>query len=373
MDISNINDDGSSLTKWDRNRHTFLITDEQYYEKRKDYIGESGHIFETQDDIMIVVDTLVAGARDVYVFPVDYVYDPKMMIKLGLWPTSINLTKPWVVDWLDDMDIDTVEFWSVGESPKKIISNLHDEMNWKYRTMETIKIEAIREANSIALKMYAPELLYEQSKRPVTDMSLFRSPLSLTCKRKDIINDTLLIENEMWNVIPITRYAIGMSRGLYYEEDIPPDTCGTFYYYEKESSTLLAYKKLLKAFNKTDAAIKLGNKTVENNMDPDVEKHMNGFYPKDLMMTPEEIADMYESDELNWRIDLPQIPHYAAEHLSLYAAEDYLDQIICREARKFEYDIVILENMVGAFQIVTEVLDTRSREDSFKSLIYLID
>ena len=76
------------------------------------------------------------------------------------------------------------------------------------------------------------------------------------------------------------------------------------------------------------------------------------------------------------RIDIPEFVtldrrHYAAHLLGYYAKEDSLDQILCDLARKFGYDVVILTNMVGSQQIVTEVLDTRPREESFANLHYL--
>jgi hypothetical protein len=63
---------------------------------------------------------------------------------------------------------------------------------------------------------------------------------------------------------------------------------------------------------------------------------------------------------------------YVGKLLELYAVEDELDQQICRLAKEQDIDIIILTNMVGSHQIVTEILDTRNREDSFKSLVYFI-
>ena len=109
--------------------------------------------------------------------------------------------------------------------------------------MDTLKREAVRSATSLALLLYAPEMVYKLSKRPKTDMSLFRMPQSRTISRDEIRNMKVKIGTEVWKVLPVTRYASGMSRGLYYDER-PKDTCGTFYYYEPESTTYLAYKTL---------------------------------------------------------------------------------------------------------------------------------
>lgn len=70
---------------------------------------------------------------------------------------------------------------------------------------------------------------------------------------------------------------------------------------------------------------------------------------------------------------LDQTPRYAGEYLDLYAREDDWDQILCVGAAQAGFDIVVLTSMVGMFQVVTEVLDTRSREESFFSLLYVID
>ena len=64
---------------------------------------------------------------------------------------------------------------------------------------------------------------------------------------------------------------------------------------------------------------------------------------------------------------------YAGKTLGLYAIEDCLDQVICKLARKLDLDILILTDMIGSHQIVTEILDTRSRQDSFKNLVYIVD
>lgn len=385
MDVPDVPDEryGRVLTALDSARNLNNITEEGYQSRRKELIPlGTGYIFKTDEDVITVVDYLTAQAKDANIFPVKYVWDPRRMIQLGLWPTSINMNYPWVIEWLEGEDIDVLEFWSTEMFPTEIINNLRDEMNWKYRTLQTLKREAVEQGNSIALKLYAPEMLYSRSNRPITDMSLFRNPLSLTCEREDIIRGRLLIGQEVYRVIPVTRYAQGMSKGLYHnEKDAPADVCGTFYYYEEESNTLLAYRTELRAFNKTDACQKLGIRLYEPSaergnrvlyIEPGAQKHINGIYPRDLMLTPQRALDyMGMRDEEDDTTDLPPVPHYAADYLDLYAAEDYLDQPLCVTAREMGHDIVVLEAMVGAFQIVTEVLDTRAREDSFKSLVYI--
>ncbi len=54
----------------------------------------------------------------------------------------------------------------------------------------------------------------------------------------------------------------------------------------------------------------------------------------------------------------------------MYAEEDDLDQVLCRLGSLLGIDIIVLTNMIGSNQIVTEVLDTRERDVSMSSLIF---
>ena len=61
---------------------------------------------------------------------------------------------------------------------------------------------------------------------------------------------------------------------------------------------------------------------------------------------------------------------YVGRFLGLYAKEDDFDQSICIAVRAKSIDIIILTDMIGSHQVVTEILDTRERSVSFKSLLY---
>lgn len=234
-----------------------------------------------------------------------------------------------------------------------------------------IKQDAIESANSIKLMFPAPDLLYEGSKRPVTDMSLFRNSLSIKAKADNIIDGRITIDGQIWNIIPVTRYASGMSRGQFFKREAKEEIYGTFYYLEPESSTGLVYRTALKAFNKTDAMIKLGILNIKQPGVSDIVTeaglHIRGYYPRDLIMTPMQASELKRwryawEDDIQDSVDpamLPQIPHYAGDYLELYAEEDLFDQPLCIAAKAAGYDIIILESMVGGFQIVTEVLDAR--------------
>ena len=75
------------------------------------------------------------------------------------------------------------------------------------------------------------------SKRPKTDMFLFRTP--------GATNNF----DPQKNYLPVTRYAEGMSRGLFFG-DLGNTFCGTFYYLERESKVFLGYKTSLTFPNK---------------------------------------------------------------------------------------------------------------------------
>jgi hypothetical protein len=197
----------------------------------------------------------------------------------------------------------------------------------------------------------------------------------------------LSISGVTWNVIPVTRYGSGMSRGMYHK-DTSNQYCGTFYYSEPESTTYLAYMTSRTYFNKTDALIKLGEEFGKNyidqsDIDSGVNLHLSGKLPQDLMMTPIEYTEFmlrkigegyYPDNQRKYSMEearsVPNIPHYVGDQFGLYAQEDPYDQEVCLAARENGIQLIILTNMVGSHQVVTEILDTRDRKESFRSLIY---
>lgn len=318
-------------------------------------------------ELQELVIELASRATDVDV-RFSYVAEPKKFILNGLVPHSINaLNQPWMVDWLlENRSTADIEFWH-GIPLDSIVDGLRTERLWLYKSIETWKRECTKKANSLPLLLYCPSLVYSISKRPKTDMSLFRSPFSRSISHSDVYNNRVKIEGQVWKVIPVTRYAEGMSKGLYYGSERPVNSCGTFYYVEPQSSTYLAYKTELIAFNKSDACLKLGVDIGELKDEPDLLKHTNGTYRRDLMMTSEEVQRIDRSSNIT---GTSQRSHYAGERLYMYALEDDLDQRLCIAANELGYDVVILEAMIGRYQVVSEVLDTRRREDSFSCLLY---
>jgi hypothetical protein len=398
----------------------------KYLSYKKNFIAkhykESYYTLDTEDDIRAVVDSLVAKGKDTCIYPVLYVKDPRLAVKLGLIPKALksHVNAPWFSHWLRGKK---------GTLPEGLNSNylsylmfLEYKSVWCFETLETQRRNAVSKADSSMLLLYAPDLVYKGSSRPKTDMSLFRNPNSITVRRQDIKDNTVNINGELWNVVPVTRYATGMKRGLFHGEERPTTICGTFYYHEPESTTLLAYKTQHISFNKTTAYIELNvhesngsglyykdttkeeypptrpylksqrgpNDTVQyaeyvgSSVEPGTEDyapfniydvsllldHALGLLPSDLKMNLEDIRRLRRFPMKGGE---QGIKYYAGELLDLYAHEDAFDQPLCHHACKKGIDILIFTNMVGSFQVVSEVLDTRSREDSFKSLVYIVD
>lgn len=328
----------------------------------REYMDENGLLVDYSDaGLDMIADRAASEGEksDIIIIP-GGLPDVRPLLRKGFWPTQIQ-----------DYDYYTYLYLQYGDHPdlpdtvREHIRKLRRASCWQFTPVGILREEALEDAGGFQLGIIAPDLVYP-SGRPRTDMALFRNANSNRLPLDKIANNECTIEGVEWKVIPVTRYATGMTRSLFYG-DTPSDKsyCGTFYYGEKSSSTYLAYKKALVAFNKTDAMSKLlGSReaffasNLYKLMNPDAVayllQHIDGEIPRDL------------------RIKSNTIEYYGGDDLerNLYAAEDNLDQPLCSMAAKRGYDIVILENMVGSFQVVTEVLDVRSRHDSFLSLIY---
>lgn len=297
---------------------------------------------------------------------------------------------------------------------------------WMYQTIQNMITHGEETCDSLPLIMYAKDKVYTISKRPRTNMLMFRTPGSVTI-HKDEIKDGYYKE---WKVIPVTRYAKGMSKGLFYSEE-ESSFCGTFYYYEPESSTYLTYNRMLTARNKTDAARllakglgislggfykKYGPEIINSAYDIDIQdtylsdemiekRFYDLFYtnrdrdvllknyltnnprnklPEDLILSPSELIKLYPqifiySDRINTHLSERRLEElaikihtkrYMGVFLDLYAKEDLYDQLICRAGKDAGYDLILLTHMVGSHQVVSEILDTRDRNISFDSLIF---
>lgn len=394
--------DGYIFTVFDQGIPIIKYKDEQ---KIKRYLIDTLQLPEVvfgdnaQEIIEIIIDETNTLERDInYIYPVAYVKHPLLLIRNGIFPTSIDITAKWFNDYVNGTDIPTLDFWY--QNAGAAIDLLHKESRWMCRSLESWKKEAIATGASIGLNIFGDRFIYNRSKRPINSMDMFRTPISFTYSKEDIIGDKILIGNDDWNYVPVTRYASGMSRGLYYsKKSTLKNYCGTFFYNEPESTTLLAYKTVHKSYNKYTACNdlyplllqknkKLASAVYDKIQDltdssymPQLELYINGTIPQDLMLTPSELIELYETSNIEiYYTDnkikalskiIPNVKHYAVDRLYLYAAEDSLDQALCLMGKALDIDIIILTNMIGSFQVVTEILDTRTREDSLRSLVFL--
>lgn len=331
------------------------------------------------EQLSVILDKFISDGKDSYLYPVGYVYDPLAMIRSGFFPASGSVSSEGshiLSEYINGIDLDTIDFWTNSLDPKRNLEDLSREPRWSYYTLETIKKKGIDEADSIGLSLFLPELMYKNSKRPMTDMIRFRTQFNNRIRKSDIIDgNQILLQGIRWNILPVTRYAAGMSRGLFNEES-DKKFCGTFYYYEPESTTYLAFQTRLHSFNKYTAALQLGIKS-DPSIGPKVKQYSDGTIRSDLMLTPNEAYNIKKPIASSWTQErvsaLPQTRRYAGIYLGLYASEDTFDQPLCQAGKKEGIQVITFSNMAGSHQVVSEILDTRDRMSSFESLLYVID
>lgn len=290
--------------------------------------------------------------------------DCRPLLRAGFWPLSDDVDEYAVFLYLKYTDEELEEIDPDGLHSS--IQALKYSLQWIYTPVGLLHTASARNGKGLQLSIQAPDLIYE-SGRPKTDMMIFRDAEANRLPYDNVSSGKCTISGEDWLTIPVTRYANGMGGSLFYDTPSTTQWCGTFYYYEPESTTFLAYKKAFRSFNKTTAIQELLTNSGREELideyltsrDPRyrgnlyLASHINGDLPVDLMVEEDDIT--YYGGVMDYE---------------LYGVEDDLDQRLCQLAAKLGYDIVVLESMVGSFQVVTEVLDVRSRRDSLKSLIY---
>lgn len=372
--------------------------------------------------LMWLLPAVVDKGMTVQVF-IENVDDLMAVLANGWYPYvgEIALDSRVIDMKLQGMSDDVARFW-YGQALSTT------GMYFRSKTLNKLIKEAVDNCQSNTLKYISPDLLYT-SMRPRTDMAMFRLPQSLTV---DEPSNFINVEGENFQLIPVTRYATGMSKGLYYctagsdetatcnlEDSEDDEYCGTFYYYEPQSTCFLAvktervrvYRNKLEAYLRLLGVNKLRYFNKLNYLSPLVYAQLLGAIPDDLLMTasdlfkivsnkwviplndmsdpmPENLSDwskrfhtMISSTEPSTKFGLTVVEAareaqssnfrgYAGVILGLYASEDSLDQPICEAARDQGIDVVHLTHMIGSHQVVHEILDTRPRMSSFKSLVY---
>lgn len=195
---------------------------------------------------------------------------------------------------------------------------------------------------------------YTLTGRPITDMSYLRTKKMCTGK----------------HYLPVIRY-----QSLYYEKLYTTEKfCGTFYFFEPSSEYFLSLGRFLIANNKVDAYLQL---TMMYNETPvildEIEKDDIDASLSSVILEREKDASElhpFQRKELT--------PLYYDE-TGEYRGKDYLghydklDQAICWLARKSGFNTVILQREPGETRVVTEILDTRPREESFQNFCQIRD
>ena len=320
------------------------------------------------------------------------------LIKIGFLPTYIADTtashdqdSTWaLIDYyIEKFKPETINFWFKRTAGIEALIGETKKGWYFYANIKGWKDFASKTSTSFPLLMYAPDQVYK-SKRPRTDMLMFRQATSAIYNQVQDSGDYKIIIGDNFKLkgLPVTRYAGGMSKGLYYSQETEEKFCGTFYYLEPESTTYLTFNSFLIFKNKYEAAKSLIGDEDNEFAEPIIDRYYNQpdkFPHLDLMMTPSEYSDVhrirliefsdardkeYISKLSEHAVKAGNRKHYVGKHLHLYALEDDYDQIICQAAREEGYDVIILTHMVGSFQLVTEILDTRDRLVSFSNLTY---
>ena len=253
---------------------------------------------------------------------------------------------------------------------------------------------------------YLPIPTYS-SKRPKTTMPFIGIPEPIN--RQLVPLDELITVDDVDNYYcPVVRYGSGMS-GTYYLAETEEQFCGTFYYLEPESEYLLRFGSYKVYRNKYSAFMDLI--TIPNALDnwakSDPEKYeffeanrrlLENFrssfaynfietallplLDKSIYKNMDDIRQGYieyikdgKPLKTKFGIDIdPETnigPNEQGEmiyHTWLYASEDDYDQPICNLARGLDIDVIILTTMAGKTRVVTEVLDTRPRDISYKNI-----
>lgn len=269
--------------------------------------------------------------------------------------------------------------------------------NWIYYTNETLLKTAQKSPTSAAAIISGRErVLFDQSRRAYTDMATLRPtsfPTIILSEEQEatLRNQRMLVINDI-TYLPITRYAEGMSRGAYYQGDDTTRTyCGTFYYLEADSEVLLtvSQSRMLYFKNKLEAARWLLERGITKNkssLHSSYNKVLVEYYyqlkKRNLIDTTldeqsiiREIEISLTSDRWSDYLGIDEFyqDRITGEYINIfYALEDDLDQVICEGLRQLNCDIAILGMMAGKSRMVAEVLDTRTRDKSLASLVYIV-
>ena len=294
---------------------------------------------------------------------------------------------------------------------------------WCLRTMNFHIKNALTKGNMIPIQLYAPNLLYD-SKRIKTDMSMFRLPIS-TAGNYDGIHVTRYapsVNDGLYNT-GIHDY------GTFYYHEPQSTTKLSFNTKRNFKNKYEAYIKLKSEIQSDEPE----SREIKNFIESDdiVSKYYRDELDikDDLLYTPQEIIHFVEENNItplqypfdavfpdyekrklyvktffysSIRYDsngnedqnyedqnsedgdfmlyrfftydkdvISDVKRYVGVWLGFYAAEDIFDKYLTKFGRILGIDLIIFDKMIGFNGFTTEILDTRPRDISISSLIFL--
>mgnify|MGYP001182199416 CR=1 FL=1 len=265
--------------------------------------------------------------------------------------------------YMEGMSPEAEIFWS--GTFESAFAGLVDVDTWEYGTIAHYVKQGLLVVRSLPLLLWAPDLVYPGSRRPRNDMGLFRTPMSRVVSPGELVaapgfpGARRYAGDPVHTLLPVTRYAAGMGGSLYYGAAGPgsglPRTveqetwCGTFYYAEPESTTLLRFRRYLVAPNKVAAVHAL-----ELELGRPVSPLLDAFEPK------------YSSKVYGLAFEHPWMPADQRERVAgdLRAYEGYVDAYRHRRA---ELGLSLSARETPELEQLHQTLDSAQ----VKSVIYL--
>jgi hypothetical protein len=289
-----------------------------------------------------------------------------------------------------------------GAENMDIYNRINDEYGFDFDELSSIERwirynkATVRTLNEQEPDSYIANVLniaYSSSKRPPSSMSIIAQTLGkIKIVKLDKPNHSgrpvvvSVGNNRNVTIIPVIRYSMTAYSSGYYKESgkvgRSDKYCGTFYYWEPQSHIYLIMGQSIYFTNKIIALLTLAPKNlyagdlvlkfvvmaIDHNMaNPDLDDF---FDQRDAMIKllsaePDHpITTPYFTFDSNFNKEQKYIGNI------FYALEDEIDQLLCIEARNKGYDTIIFSKMPGSRRIVTEILDTRSREMSLNNLVW---
>lgn len=221
----------------------------------------------------------------------------------------------------------------------KLIAERNDNLQTILDFLSYERFSSGRIKNTI--KKYPRALMLDSSE--INPKNILSNIYNIDSKNNILVPDGYIgvIETSREDIyIPVIRYEV--LGGFYYSGG--EEYCGTFYYYEPESSYFLKSTKTLISPNKFLAYLHL----IGGFQDIIIEQFFD-LFPSSWKENPYE--QMLLNDNFDFKISRPEI----------YGYEDIFDQEICKLAFEKNYDTVLFSTMQGSQRIISEILDVRER------------